>query len=166
MNSALVDHMNPQILEKYKKMQDKFDLPHLNELKNTFKIEFQEDEKDEKLFEQIRLEISDKLFAFTEKIIEPIIGGAETFSGIFEQSMLTEAEREKLFRLYKKIQVLKWENNLLIMKPDERETAKWIKKTWDFWNNELEDELRTVCKKLSTSWQTLRFKDEKTTYLG
>lgn len=155
--------MNPEIAEKYKKMQDKFNLPHLNELENTFKIELEEDDK---LFEQIRLEISDKLFTFTEKIIEPIIGGAESFSGIFEQSMLTEHEREKLFRLYKKIQVLKWENNLLIMKPDERQTAKWIKKTWDFWNTELEEELRKICKKLSTSWQALKFRDEKTTYLG
>lgn len=155
--------MNPEIMEKYKRMQDIFNLPHLNVLKNTFKIEIEEDEK---LFEQIRLEVSDRLFAFTEKIIEPIIGGTDTFSGIFEQNMLTEKERETLFRLYKKIQVLKWENNLLVMKPDERQTAKWIKKTWDFWNNDLEGELRAICKKLSISWKVLKFKDEKTSYLG
>ena len=155
--------MNRVILDKYKKMQGRFNLPHLNELKNTFKIELEEDDR---IFEQIRLEMSDRLFTFTERIVEPIIGGVESFSGIFEQNMLTEEEREKLFRLYKKIQVLKWENNLLIMKPDEKATAKWIKKTWDFWNNEMELELRQVCKKLSISWKDLRFKEEKTHYLG
>ncbi|MBI4170258.1 MAG: hypothetical protein HY514_01065 [Candidatus Aenigmarchaeota archaeon] len=155
--------MDTQILEQYKKVQDKFKLPHLQELKDAFKFEI---DNGDKLIDHIRIEISDRLFSFTERVIEPIIGGAETFSCLFEQDMITEREREKLFALYKRIQVLKWENNLLSVKPDEKMTAEWIKKTWDFWNNELGEELATLCRSMSDSWNGMTFKDEKTVYHG
>lgn len=144
-------------------MQDRFNLPQLNELKETFKFDLEENEK---LFDQIRNEISERLFNFTEKIIEPVIAGSESYSCIFEQEMLTDKERQKLFGLYKKIQVLKWENNLLMVQPDEKKAAEWVKKTWELWNNEIEGELSKLCKKLSNSWQDLRFKNERQTYSG
>ncbi len=155
--------MNPKILEQYKKMQGKFRLPQLVDLKNAFKIEINDEEK---VFDQIRNEISEKLFTFTERIIEPIIGGSEAFCCMFEQDMIDENERKGLFELYKKIQVLKWENNLLILKSDEKQTAKWIKKTWNLWNNELENELMRICRKFSVSWKYMTLKDEKTNYHG
>lgn len=111
--------MDMQILEHYKKVQDKFNLPQLQELKDTFTFEI---DNSEKLIDRIRIEISDRLFSFTERVIEPIIGGADIFSCLFEQDMITEKEREKLFKLYKSVQVLKWENNLLVVRPDEKKT--------------------------------------------
>src|SRR3989338_1889154 len=150
-------------LEDYKKMQDKFKLPQLQELKDTFKIEI---DANEKVIDQIRLEISDRIFSFSEKIIEPIIGGAETFSCLFEQDMVTEKERERLFHIYKSVQVLKWENHMLTVRPDEKKTAEWIKKTWDLWNNELGEELGALCKKMSENWTDMKFKNEKTVYHG
>jgi len=68
--------MNSEILERYKKMQERFKLPRLNELRDTFKFDI---EKKDGMFDQIRLEISDRLFTFTEKIIEPIIAGSDSF---------------------------------------------------------------------------------------
>src|SRR3989338_1328438 len=147
--------------ERYKKIQEKFNLPQLHDLRNTFKFELEDSEK---LIDDIRTEISDRLFGFTEKILEPIIGGSESFCCMFEQDMISNAERQKLFDLYKKIQVLKWENNLLIVKPDDNTTAEWINRTWNLWNNELETELGALCKKLSIAWKDLKIKDEKTHY--
>ncbi|KHO47587.1 MAG: seg [archaeon GW2011_AR5] len=144
-------------------MQDKFKLPQLNELKETFKFELEENDK---IFDQIRNEISERIFTFTEKIIEPVIAGSESYSCIFEQEMLTDEERQKLFDIYKKIQVLKWENNLLMLHPDEKKAAAWVKKTWEIWNSEIEAELSKTCKKLSSSWGNLRFKNERPTYNG
>ena len=69
--------MTAPIFEKYRRMQDKFQLPHFNELASTFKIEL---ETDEQLFDQIRMEMSERLFSFTERIIEPIISGGDAFS--------------------------------------------------------------------------------------
>ncbi|MBI4162283.1 MAG: hypothetical protein HY513_01255 [Candidatus Aenigmarchaeota archaeon] len=150
--------------ERYKKFQEKFNLPHLNDLTNTFKFELEEDS--DNLFDDIRAEISDRLFGFTEKILEPLIGGSESLCCIFEHNMLKDSERNHLFDIYKKIQVLKWENNLLIVKPDDSTTAEWINKTWDLWNKELEGELSQLCKKLSVAWQDLKVKDAKMGYTG
>ena len=147
----------------YKKMQNKFDLPQLNELKETFKFDL---EGNEKIFDQIRSEISERLFTFTDKIIEPVIAGSDSYSCLFEQEMLTDDERQRFFDLYKKIQVLKWENNLIMLQPDEKKAAEWVKKTWEFWNTELEAELSRLCRKLSTSWDTLTFNSDKTVYHG
>ncbi|HLC67927.1 MAG TPA: hypothetical protein VJI12_03535 [archaeon] len=155
--------MSPQNFQRYRRMQDKFDLPQLKELKARFKFEVEENEK---IFDQIRTEISERLFTFTDKIIEPIIAGADSYACLFEQEMLTDGERQKLFDIYKKIQVLKWENNLLMVQPDENKTAEWVKKTWELWNNELEGELSKTCKKLSNSWSTIRFETEKQNYHG
>ena len=145
----------------YKKMQTKFNLPQLNELKETFKFDLEENGK---IFDQIRSEVSERLFTFTEKIIEPVIAGSESYSCIFEQEMLSDEERQRLFDLYKKIQALKWENNLVMLQPDEKKAAEWVKKTWEFWNNELEAELSSLCKKMSNNCDTLTFKSDKPTY--
>jgi hypothetical protein len=110
--------------------------------------------------------MSERLFSFTERIIEPIIAGTDSVSCLLEQNMITKREKENLFGLYKKIQVLKWENNLLILKPDQRQTLEWIRKTWDFWNNDLGNQLSKTCRKLSESWKKLKFKEDKSYYHG
>lgn len=153
--------MGSKNFQQYRKMQDKFDLPQLNELKEAFKFDLEDSVK---IFDQIRNGISERIFTFTEKIIEPVIAGSESYSCIFEQEMLTDMERQKLFEIYKKIQVLKWENNLLMLHPDEKRAAAWIKKTWDMWNSEIEGELSKVCRKLSSSWHDLKFKTEQQDY--
>lgn len=155
--------MNSAVLERYRRVQEKFGLPHLKDLKGTFKFDI---DNDQEIFDQIRHEMSERLFSFTERIIEPIIIGSESVCCLFEQSMVTKREKETLFELYKKIQVLKWENNLLILRPDEKQTLEWIRKTWDFWNNDLGEELSKTCKKLSESWKDLEFRDTKTNYHG
>lgn len=150
-------------LSRYKKLQERFGLPKLHELKDTFRFELNNENE---IFDQIRVEISDRLFSFSDRIIEPIIAGSESYCCLFEQNMITEVERERLFDIYKKIQELKWENNLLMIKPDEKQTAEWIRKTWSLWNSEMSDTLAKLCKKLSISWRDLKVKDEKTYYQG
>ncbi|MBI2579485.1 MAG: hypothetical protein HYW27_01130 [Candidatus Aenigmarchaeota archaeon] len=148
---------------KYQKMQAEMRLPHLNELKEKFKIEFEEDDK---IFEQIRNEMSEKLFMFSERIIEPVIGGIDSFSCMYEQNMVTGAERRELFELYKKIQMLKWENNTLMISPDDKKTAEWIKKTWELWNGEMQEKLLKFSVKMSSAWSDLKFKKDRSAYLG
>jgi hypothetical protein len=84
---------------------------------------------------------------------------------VIERDMLTREETAKLFELYKKIQSLRWRNNLLMIRPNKEETAKWIKKSWEFWN-ELEKTMTRMCKKFSTGWEDLKFKKEIIDYNG
>ena len=154
--------MKTDLVTKYEKIQGKFDLPRIDELKETFKFNINELEN----MDQLRVQISDQLFAMTERIIEHIIAGNESFCCLFEQDMINNDERNTLFEIYKKIQVLKWENNLLMIKPDEKKTAEWIKSTWNLWNSDLETVSTKVCKKMSASWSGLTFKKEKVNYYG
>ncbi len=155
--------MNSEIFQRYKRFQLKFNLPHLHELQQTFDFYIEDNEK---LFDQIRNEISEKLFVFTEKILEPLVGEYDSFSSLFEQEMLSAEERKRIFDLYKKLQSLKWENNLLSIKSNEKETAEWIKKTWEFWNNELKKELANICKKLSIQWLNIKKQKQNSCYHG
>ena len=143
---------------KYKRMQGKFGLPKLHELKTTFKIEINNEGE---IFDQIRSEVSERIFSFSDRIIEPVISGSESLCCMYEENMITNEERGQLFELYRKIQELRWENNMLMVKPDEKQTAAWIRKTWSLWNDEMGGTLETLCKKMSTSWRKLRVSEEK-----
>jgi hypothetical protein len=158
----MVDKIKPEFLEKYKKVQEKFDLPHYNELKTAFKLDAENFED----IDSIRSEMSDKLFSLGERVIEHIIVGNDSFCCLFEQDMVTQGEKERLFEIYKKLQVLKWENSLLSIKPNEKKTSEWIKKTWELWNNDMEEEVSKMCKKLSLAWSDLKFAEEKVQYSG
>ena len=83
-------------LSRYKKLQERFGLPKLHELKNTFKFEINGENE---IFDQIRVEMSDRLFSFSDRIIEPIIAGSEAYCCLYEQNMLTEEERQELFEI-------------------------------------------------------------------
>lgn len=155
--------MNDKIFEKYKELQERFGLPQLNELRETFNFEI---ENEEHIADQIRNEISEKMFTFTEKLIEPIIGGSDSFCCLFEQDMINDRERNSLFNIYRKMQVLKWENNMLAMKNDEKLAALWIQKAWNLWNDEIEDNITVLCKKMSLCWGNLKLENQKTYYHG
>lgn len=155
--------MVSHLLQKYKKFQTKFSLPRLTELKATFSFELEDGGE---IFGQIRNEISEKMFSFTESIIEPMIGNPDSLSCLYEQNMLTKSDKERLFQLYKKIQILKWKNNILTIHPSEESNAEWVRETWDFWNKELKKELTGVCSKLCTGWKEFKFNNEATQYHG
>lgn len=155
--------MEKEISEKYRKFQEKFELPHFSELEKVFKIDIKTDEK---VIDAIRNEISDRIFNFSERILEPLFNDPEALCCFFEQNMITNDERMELFEIYKKIQALKWENNYLTIHPNDKKTAEWIKKAWNLWNNQLQIDLANLCKRFSSGWSLLRFSDERTYYHG
>ena len=148
------------VSEEYKKIQEKFNLPHLDELRVTFQF----DPNEFSDLDEIRDEISEKLFDFIERVVEPLIWSMH-HSHVIERDMLTKEEAKELFELYKKIQSLRWMNNLLIIRPNKEETAKWIKKSWEFWMN-LENKMTKLCRKFSDGWEELKVKREVTEYHG
>jgi len=159
-----VIHINPEIIvEKYKKFQDIHKLPHLSKLTQTFGFEIEDEEE---LLDQIRLEVFDKILSFTEKVLEPIIMGGDSYSSFFEQEMLSKKEREELFHIYRKIQTLKWENYLISIRPEEKKNADWINKAWSFWNTEFETKVIDTCTKLANGWNDIKFEKPKKNYLS
>jgi len=155
--------MSPEFSEEYRKLQEKFNLPQFYELEKAFKIEIHDEKK---VIESIRIEISDKIFNFSERILEPLFNDPEALCCFFEQDMITNDDRNRLFELYKKIQALKWENNYLMIYPNDKRTADWIRKAWDLWNEQLHSELANICRKFSYGWTSLSFSEERTHYHG
>jgi hypothetical protein len=153
--------MDKELLKKYRKIQTKFDLPQFSKLKKTFNFEI---DKDDDLLSQIRHQMSDKVFSLSEKIIEPLLFGSDYSSQVFEQRMIDQKEVNELFELYKKVQILKWEENLLLIYPNEKDTTRWIKEAWKLWNENMEKKLLVLCKKLSKKWGSLELKGTETYY--
>ena len=148
------------MLDSYKKLQEKFGLPHLDKLQSAFQFEI-----DEKVdLNDIRDEISTKLFDFTEREIEPLLWSAHYCHAV-ERNMLVPQEAQQVFELYKQIQALRWRNNLLTIRPDPEETAHWIADMWNFWK-QFDQIVGSLCSKFSTGWEKLNIKEAVAEYQG
>ena len=156
--------MEKNILEKYKKFKVIYKLPHFSELETNFKIDCENISTG--VIDHIRNEMSEKIFSVSERILEPIIGNFDSLSSVYEQDMIKKDEKRKLFNIYRKIQVLKWKNTMLMINPDDKESAKWIKDTWTLWKNELKTEVTILCKNMSVRWDTFESKKENPNYCG
>jgi len=146
------------MLDSYKKLQEKFRLPHLQALQVAFQFKADDDSD----IDDIRSEISNKLFEFTESVIEPLLW-SQHYAHIIERDMLTSDESKSIFELYKQIQSLRWRNNLLTIRPNDDDTARWISDLWIFWSN-FERVTGSVCDKFSKGWSSLSFKETETEY--
>jgi len=147
-------------LDSYKKLQEKYGLPHLDALQTTFQFKI-DNETD---FDDIRNEISGKLFDFTERVIEPLLLSMH-YCHTIERDMLNPDETREVFEIYKRIQSLRWRNNMLLVSSGIDETAKWIADLCGFWSD-FEPVATRLCAKFSRGWSNLRFKDADTEYHG
>jgi len=147
-----------EVLKEYQRMQERYKLPQLDHLQSVFQFELEECNN----IDNIRDEISDRLFDFTERVIEPLIWSMHNCHMI-ERDMLNNDESSELFAIYKKIQSLRWKNNLLAIRPDATGTAEWIRDMWEFWRG-FEGRAATLCMKFSKGWETLHFKETTTDY--
>jgi len=150
----------PPVLESYRKAQSRFGLPHFEKLQNIFQFSV-EDEDD---IHDVRNEISNRLFDFTERVIEPLLWASHN-SNIIEREMMNDGEVRRLFEVYKEIQSLRWRNNFLSIKADEDSTMEWIRDLWGFWKT-FEPLTEKLCIKFSDGWKNLRFTEVATEYHG
>jgi hypothetical protein len=152
--------MRENFLDVYRKVQERFGLPHLGKLQAVFQLEIDDLED----IHQLRADLSAKLFDFTETIIEPLIW-CNSHCHAIERGMLSPEENAKLFKLYKHVQALKWKNNFLKIKPDSNASAQWLVELWDFWQ-EFEPFVTKLCIKFSKGWKNLKIKSEPVEYQG
>ncbi|NOZ81978.1 MAG: hypothetical protein GXO63_02400 [Candidatus Micrarchaeota archaeon] len=146
---------------EYEKLQKKYNLPSKKWLVENFS--FREEEGLPPLL-QAKKDIKEKL-SDVSAIIEPLIGGVESYRSYIERTMLSASEKKTLFEIYKKIQSLLWEAEILTIKFSERECAEWIKKVRNFWE-ESSPLMTEIFRNLSVKWQKYRRKNEKTVYHG
>ncbi|MBI2583074.1 MAG: hypothetical protein HYW25_00265 [Candidatus Aenigmarchaeota archaeon] len=150
----------PPVLDSYRKAQTRLGLPHFEQLQSVFQLDIEEGDD----IHDIRNEISSRLFDFTERVIEPLLW-SNHHSNMIEREMIADIEAGKIFEVYREIQSLRWRNNLLTIKADERSTMEWIRDLWRFWKD-FEPLIEDLCIKFSEGWKNLRFKEISTEYQG
>jgi|SRR3989339_1321356 len=150
----------PPVLDSYRKAQSRLGLPQFEKLQNIFQFEIEEQDD----IHDVRNEISNRLFDFTERVIEPILWGSHN-SSMIEREMLVEMDVYNLFEAYKEIQSLRWRNNLLTIKANETSTMEWIRDMWKFWRD-FEPLTEKLSVKFSNGWKNLKFKEVATEYQG
>ena len=106
-----------KIAEEYKRFQTKFDLPELKRLDSVFQFD-----KDVSDVDGMRNEMTNRLFEFSENVVEPLLW-CNNHCHMIERDMLLADEGIKLFDIYKQVQSFKWRNNLLVLKPNKHESA-------------------------------------------
>jgi len=149
--------------EKYSRLRKRYKkIPEWKWLQANFKLKIEEDGH---ILEQIRASVVEKLDTMARSIIEPIIGGADSYCCFYERTMLTAQEKKELFNIYKTLQGLLWKSNALAVSFSEKDAARWlaeVKEKFEY----IQPKLVKICKKLSDGWLKYKKSEVETVYHG
>ncbi len=152
--------MTPE--KQYQKLKKKHKkLPDLKWLKENFNLRLEEGLP---ILEQIRVQIVDRIEK-TRGLIEPLIGASETYSSWFEKKMLSKREKEDIFKIYKKLQMIYWRANKVGLGSPNRYYVDWLISVKELWSD-LKPLLTSVFDKISVSWGKYHKKESDTSYHG
>jgi len=148
---------------EYSKLRKKYKkLPEWEWLDRNFKMKMEEEGP---LLDQVRCSVVEKLDLMARNIVEPIIGGGESYCCYYERGMLTPAEKEQLFEIYKVLQSLLWKSNSLAVDFEEKGTAEWLADVKEKFE-EVGPNLIKICEKLSDGWCNYKKHEVETAYHG
>lgn len=152
-----------KIKEEYKKLASKYKLPNYDDIDLDFEISAIE--KHEFLLRAIRRKILDK-FDGIKSILENVLHpDASSFLSIYETRLFNDEERKKIYNLYKTFMIIERTANILNLKTDEKEDAKFITKTFEDWQK-IKPDLMEFLKKIKEGWQKETNVKEDLGYLG
>ncbi len=144
-----------KLKKKYRK------LPDWKWLNANFKIKVEGGN----IMESVRIAVSDKLDQVAHDMIEPIIGSSESYCCYFEKRMLTEAERDRMFEIYRQLMALIWSSNKIAVDFSEKNSAEWLSKVYADWEK-LKPVITAMFSKLADGWQKYKKPTEETSYHG
>lgn len=148
--------------KQYQKLKQKYkNLPDFKWLEENFNLKLEEDQP---LLEQIREQVEKKIIGIRD-LIEPIIGASETYSSWFERKMVTDREKEELFKIYRKLQIVYWRLNKVGLGSPEKDYAELFASVKELWND-LKPTLTSIFDKIMISWEKYNKKDIETSYHG
>ena len=148
--------------KQYQKLKQKYkNLPDFKWLEENFNVKIKDDSP---MLEQIREQMEKKILGIRD-LIEPIIGASETYSSWFERKMITDREKEELFKIYKKLQIIYWKSNKIGLGSLEKEYVDLIVSVKDLWTD-LKPALTSVFDKIMIGWAKYSKKEDDTSYHG
>ena len=160
------EEYNLEVLKKrYKKIQDKYNLPSFEELNEDFGVEKASEIEVDLLIREIRKFVSDKLsnyMRFIEAILNPVNVQMFIYSLI---KSLDISGKEKLTVIYKKLSKNELKLIELDMNFSEEKEASFIKEAYIMWQ-EIKKDLLIIIEKANKNWDNNKPESRKNDYFG
>ena len=154
--------MEQKIKKKYNELKEKYSLPDFGEINPIFSI--YKIENEDFLLKQIRKKIIGKTISMSE-ILENFLHPDTILSDIYECKVFSDSERDRIFKLYKKLKILEKESIELSLEPDEKMEAEFIKNVWNSWDD-IKQEMLFFIRKVKEFWKNELPKSKIEGYFG
>jgi len=154
--------MEQKIKKKYNELKEKYSLPDFDEINPIFSI--YKIENEDFLLKQIRKKIIGKTISMSE-ILENFLHPDTILSDIYECKVFSDSERDRIFKLYKKLKILEKESIELSLEPDEKMEAEFIKNVFNSWSN-IKQEMLFFIRKVKEFWKNELPKSKIEGYFG
>ncbi len=148
--------------KNYEPVRKKYSLPAFEELDREFDIHCIEDSTF--ILRELRHKIADYadgLCIMLEEVLQP----DTKVSNLYESRIFTEADKESIFLIFKKLMTLRRKAALLSLRNIEKEDAQFVIDSYVEWLN-LKKKLEPVFQKLVDAWQTDSDIKEHLSYFG
>lgn len=137
-----------RIKEEYHKFELKYKLPSFGKIDNEFEISAIEEIRF--LLREVRRKIVEKIEIYC-KILESILQPETSVCDMYECSVITEEDKERLFNLYRKLMFFnRFSIETFVDETDEK-SSEFINLVWKDWP-EINKEFSFFVKKIKDSW--------------
>lgn len=147
--------------EDYEPLREKYNLPSKEELEKEFELDSPEDTQP---LRAVRKKMSEKLEQYV-KFIDELMQPDSSFANMYEVRDFSDEDKEKAFKLFKRMMVLYRETVKLNLNLGEEKDAKFISGFYKAWK-EMKPQLIDVITKIQDTWSSDDDKDIKQEYLG
>jgi len=154
--------MEEKIRKKYEELKKKYSLPDFEELNKEFEISIIEYE--DFLLREIRKKIADKINTMCE-FFEDLLSPDNTIANLYEYKAFNDAEREDVFRLYRRLKVLEKLSLELSLNHDEKKDAEFINEFFSSWES-IKNKIIKIIRKMRDFWEKESTKKENEEYFG
>lgn len=151
-----------KIKKLYETLRKKYKLPGFDELDSEFEISAIEAESG--LLREIRQQISEKV-SDVSSLFQTVLQPDTNLVDLYESRVFDEAEKRRLFELFKKLMVANRTLMELAIENDEKLDAAFIKSFTAEWKK-TKPELLKFIKKLRESWEKDTEEGEAAGYMG
>jgi len=154
--------MEEKIRKKYEELKKKYSLPDFEELNKEFEILTIEHE--DFLLREIRKNIISKITSVCESF-ENLLTPDNTVVSIYEYKAFNDAEREEIFKLYKRLKVLEKLSLELSLNHDEKKDAEFINEFFSSWES-IKNKIIKIIRKMRDFWEKESTKKDNEEYFG
>ena len=146
----------------YEALRKKYKLPGFDELDSEFEISAIEAESG--LLREIRKQVGDKV-GNVGALVEEVLHPESNLVDLYESRVFDEAEKQKLFELYKRLMVANRTTAELSIENDEKLDAAFIKSFAQEWKK-IKPELLKFIRRLRDCWEKDTEEGEAAGYMG